>query len=108
MKPVAYEVKPAILAPVLLSLGTLFIAFNYTFWALAALPFIYLASICAAPNFNLADGCLAWIAIFIGGGISFFQKELGEAILCGSALSWILSGIEKWLRAKPIFEDKSD
>jgi hypothetical protein len=107
MKLIAYKIKPAIIAPVLLSLGTLFIAFNYTLWALAALPFIYLASICSAPNFNLADGCLAWIAIFIGGGISFFQKELGESIFCGAALSWILSGIEKKVRAKPVFKDKS-
>ena len=102
---VGYRVEPAIFAPIVLTIAAIFLAAG-TLWSLAAIPFIFLGSICAAPNFNLANGCLAWVAILVGFGVMLLHRELGGAIFVGTATSWLLSGIEKRLRMKPLFEDE--
>ncbi len=60
---------------------------------------------CAQPNLNLADGCLAYLAIMIGFGITFFHRPSGDAICIGALAGFLLSAFEKRLTAKPVYGD---
>ena len=86
--------------PGVLSLLSVFGAFLSP-WALLAVPFVWLGALCSAPNLNLADGCLAWIAIVIGFVLMFFWPP-GYLISVSTALSWFLSGFERMARARPV------
>ena len=101
-----YRVYPAKVAPLLCGAAAIFVAVAWTPWALCALPFIYVGSICAAPNLNLADGFLVIVSVFIGIGVAFLKREIGVAILLGAAISWMLSCIEKVITAKEIRNEK--
>ena len=48
------------------------------------LPFIWLGSVCAQPNLNLANGCLAYLAMLVGVGVTALCRPLGIAILAES------------------------
>src|SRR5579871_6418161 len=91
----------AIFVPALLCIGAGLISIA-SGWALLAIPFILLGSFCAAPNFNLADGLLAIVAVAVGMIVVHFQSDAGTAIVVGTASSWFLSGIEKQYRARPL------
>jgi hypothetical protein len=77
-------------------------AFLDSWWWLTALPFIYLGSICAQPNLNLADGCLAYVAMLVGFGTVLWFKPLGLAIAAGAMAGFYLSAIEKRVRMRPV------
>ena len=85
----------------LLSIIALIAADQYTVWYLATLPFIWLGSICAQPNLNLADGCLAYVAMIVGLVTIAFYKPLGAATLFGTMSGLYLSCIEKIMRMRP-------
>jgi len=101
MSAVRYRVYPAVFAPSFAAICAVILACTVNAWLLLALPFIYLGSICAAPNGNLANGCLSVVAVFAGFAVYHFQKEAGMAVIGGTSLSWFLSCIEKRIRAKP-------
>jgi hypothetical protein len=56
---------------------------------------------------NLADGCLAYLAIIIGIGLTFLHKPSGGAIWIGTLVSFYLSALEKRLTARPVYADDS-
>lgn len=105
-EPIAYRVRPAIVVPVLLSIGAVALGVTTNTWALVAIPFIVLGSVCAAPNHNLADGFLVIVASIIGLVVSKYHQDIGNSIFLGTVSSWFLSSFEKRYRAAPIYDDK--
>jgi hypothetical protein len=97
----AYIVRPAVFAPVVLSVATVVHAVQDSWWFLAALPFIWLGSVCAQPNLNLANGCLAYLAMMVGVAVAALHRPLGIAILAGAISGFYASAIEKWIRMRP-------
>jgi hypothetical protein len=69
---------------------------------LAAIPFVWLGSICAQPNLNLADGCFSYVA----GGVALivvrFHAPLGHAILAGVIGGYAFAVAEKIITMKPL------
>jgi hypothetical protein len=102
-----YRIYPAKVAPIIVAVVAICLCFSVTPWAFIALPFIYLGSICAAPNLNLADGFLVLISMILGLVVAFFEKEIGFIIIVGVASSWLLSAIEKTITAKPIEDEEN-
>jgi hypothetical protein len=107
MKPRGYIVYPATIAPIILSVITIVIASVQSWWYLAALPSIYIGSVCAQPNMNLADGCLAYVAAIVGFSVTNFLPPLGIAIFIGSVSGYYLSIIEKTVRMRPMEEPEA-
>lgn len=103
--PIYYRWKPAIVAPIVVCVVLVVLAFVESPWWLLSIPFAVYASLCAQPNLNLADGCLAYIAIMIGFGIMYFHRPSGSAICLGTLAGFYLSAFEKRLTAKPVYED---
>lgn len=103
--PIGYRIRPAVVAPLLVSGVAVVFAIQYSVWWLLAIPFAVLASFCGQPNLNLADGCLAYLSIMIGCGIAIFHRESGLAIFFGAFISLYLSALEKRLTAKPIYPE---
>src|SRR5437762_4288232 len=97
-----YIVRPAVFAPTILSLIFVVLCLRESWWFLAALPFVWLGSICAQPNLNLVNGCLAYVSIVVGFALVMLFKPLGLAILAGSLSGFYISAVEKRLRARPI------
>ena len=108
VKPIVYQVRPALLVPAVLCIVAISLAVTVTVWAVIAVPFIVLASFCAAPNFNFADGFLAAVSMALGLAIAFFHREAGASIFLGTLASWILSCAEKAIRAVPVPPDARD
>jgi hypothetical protein len=99
-----YRVRPAVIAPAVLAVAAMVFAVRQSWWALVALPFIYLGSVCAQPNLNLANGCLAYLAMLIGFGITALFPPLGFAILGGAMSGFYVSALEKWIRMRLVPE----
>jgi len=76
-------------------------AIQDSWWFLAALPFVWLGSVCAQPNLNLVNGCLAYLAMIVGVGVTALFRPLGIAILAGAISGFYGSAIEKRLRMRP-------
>ncbi|MDR2637643.1 MAG: hypothetical protein LBB55_04830 [Zoogloeaceae bacterium] len=105
MEPVVlFRVPCAVFVPASLCAGALALAVGGSLWWLLALPFVVLGSFCAAPNLNLADGFLALVAVVVGIVVSCFHAEAGIIIIVGTSASWVLSSIEKLVRAVPDHE----
>jgi len=98
-----YIVRPAVFAPAILAVAAIVAAFFDSGWFLAALPFIYLGSIWAQPNLNLANDCMAYLAMFVVVGLASLELcgPLGLAILAGSMSGFYVSALEKWIRMRP-------
>jgi hypothetical protein len=96
-----YIVRPAVVAPVVLAAIAIIVAVRESWWALAALPFICLGSISAQPNLNLANGCLAYLAMVAGFLVLALFRPLGFAILGGAMSGFYVSAVEKWIRMRP-------
>jgi hypothetical protein len=101
MKPRVYIIRPAVFAPAILSVIAVVAAVHVSWWFLAALPFIWLGSVCAQPNLNLANGCLAYLVMIVGFALCVFFRPLGFAIVAGAMSGFYVSAIEKRLRARP-------
>src|SRR5688572_12370918 len=101
MTPRAYIIRPAVFAPAVLSVGAVVLSVQDSWWFLAALPFIWLGSVCAQPNLNLANGCLAYLAMLVGVGVTALSRPLGIAILAGAISGFYVSAIEKRIRMRP-------
>jgi uncharacterized membrane protein YwzB len=95
-------------APAVLAVIAVIVAVRESWWALAALPFIWLGSICAQPNLNLANGCLAYVAMVVGFAVTAFFRPLGFAILGGAMSGFYVSAVEKWIRMRPAPEAEPD
>lgn len=93
-----FRVYPAVVAPASLSLAALVVAITVTWWWLAAIPFIWLGSICAQPNFNLADGCLTYLSVGAALIVLRFHPPLGHAILAGAIAGYLFAFAEKMIR----------
>ncbi|MDB6132266.1 MAG: hypothetical protein JWM59_509 [Verrucomicrobiales bacterium] len=102
MAPQVYTIRPAVFAPVFLSLAAIGAAVLLSWWFLAALPFIWLGSVCAQPNLNLADGCLAYLAMIAGGLIAGWFRWPGIIVIAGTMSGYLLSVVEKRLRMRPL------
>ena len=89
-----YIIRPAIFAPVFLTIFAIYLAIQVSGWFFLSLPFIWLNSLCAQPNINLADGCLAYLSILFGFVLIFFFKPIGLAILFGALLGFYFSAFE--------------
>ena len=105
--PIAYRVHRAIYVPLLLAIGAAWLAIAVNPWALLAIPFIVLGSMCAAPNLNLADGFLAVFAMVLEMVAANYFRDAGSAVFLGTFASWVLGSIEKRLRATPIYGNDS-
>ena len=104
-----YEIRPAIVAPILLAVAAVLMALPDSVWWLLAIPFVFLGSICAQPNLNAADGCLAYVSAVAGMVLTVFHEPSGYSIVCGVVSSFYLSALEKFLRAERIEStDKTD
>ena len=101
MEQRVYIVRPAIFTPAILSAICVVAAFERSWWCLAALPFIWLGSICAQPNLNLANGCFAYVAMLAGAVVAAFLPALGFSIFVGTFSSYCVSAVEKRLRMRP-------
>jgi hypothetical protein len=98
-----YVVRPAVFVPTALSVVALVASLMFSRWCILSIPFIWLGAICAAPNLNLADGCLAYVAMIVGFMVAvFFKPPVGEAIIVGTLCSYYMSVGEKNLRARPV------
>ena len=104
MKTTWYKVYQAIVAPLLLAITSL----TRTGWAFLSLPFIYLGSICAAPNMNLANGFLARLAMLLGLAGTQTNPAIGLPIFFGTSASWLLSSLEMCIRAQPLKDGEAD
>lgn len=96
-----YYIRPAIISPILCAGIAIMAAFYWSPWSLSALPFIYLGSICSAPNLNLADGFLVLVSCIIGGAACRLHLDIGLAIALGALGGWLLGAIEKNITARP-------
>jgi hypothetical protein len=101
-----YLLRPAIWAPLALTGGAVVVGNFHSAWALAAVPFIWLGSLCSAANFNLANGCLAMIAVVLGIVLAFWFKPIGLAIGIGAFSGWVLSGMEKAISLRPATDEE--
>lgn len=101
MTPRWYIVRPAIFAPSILAVVAIVAAIHYSWWFLAASPYIYLGSVCAQPNLNLADGCLAYLAVIVGVIALALFRPLGIAILGGVMSGYYASVVEKSIGMRP-------
>ena len=84
------------------------VSFVWSSWALVSIPFIWLGALCAQPNLNLADGCLAYLAVLASFVLGLFHPSIGLAIGIGTLSAYCLSVIEKTFRMRPYNEDKVD
>jgi hypothetical protein len=100
-----YRIYPAIFAPALLALAALVAALVVSWWWLAAVPFIWLGSICAQPNLNLADGCLTYLSVGAALIVLRFHPPLGHAIWVGAVTGYAFAFAEKMIRMRPVTED---
>ena len=100
-KPIAYRVYPAIISPIILTTSFAYLGVTNDSWFFASIPFSIMGTVCAAPNLNLANGCLVVISCLIGFILSIWFNMLGMAILFGSGTGWIVGAIEKRIRMKP-------
>ena len=103
-----YLVPQAVFVPICLGVGALVLGVAGHPWWFLALPFVLLGAYCAAPNFNLADGFLALIAVVIGALLSYFHTQAGVAVMLGTSTSWLLSSLEKGMRAVPVRETQRE
>jgi hypothetical protein len=101
MSPRAYIVRPAVFVPVVLSAFAIVVAAWVSWWFLVAVPFVWLGSICAQPNLNLADGCLAYVTIIVGLAVLPFFRPVGLAIVVGTISGLYASAVEKGIRMRP-------
>ena len=101
-----YRIYPAIMAPALLTLAALVAAITVSWWWLAAIPFIWLGSICAQPNLNLAAGCLTYLSVGAALVVLRFHASLGHAIWVGAVTGYVFAFAEKMIRMRPITEDE--
>lgn len=99
--PRRYIIRPAVFAPAVLSVIAVVLAVRDSWWFLAALPVIWLGSVCAQPNLNLADGCLTYLAMIVGAIVTAWFRPLGIAILSGAFSGFIASAIKKRIRMRP-------
>lgn len=97
-----HRVPQVIFAPSVLAIVFIALSTQLSWWFLIALPFVYLGSICAQPNLNLADGCLAYLAMILGFILLAFFKPVGIPILLGTVSSYYASAVEKWMRMRPV------
>lgn len=99
----AYRVFPSVVAPILLCGVAVYLGFTRDYWFLCSVPFVVLGTFCAAPNLNLADGCLEMISMVVGFAIALlWSRPLGRAIFIGSAVGWIGGAVEKRNRMRPL------
>jgi hypothetical protein len=81
-----------------------------SWWFLAAVPCVWLASLCAQPNLNFANGCLAYVLMIVGVVLMRLFLPLGSAVLAGTVCGFYLSAIEKWIfmreAATPEWDDE--
>lgn len=103
--PIYYRLKPALLAPLVVCGVGIALAFVDSPWWLLSIPCAVYASLCAQPNLNLADGCVAYFMFIVGFAIIYFHRPSGIAICFGTLASFCLSALEKRLTAKPVFSD---
>jgi hypothetical protein len=101
MTPRVYIVRPAVFAPVILSVIAIVASAQVSWWFMVSLPFIWLGSVSAQPNLNLANGCLAYLAMIVGFVVLALYRPLGIAILAGAMSGFYVSAIEKWIRMRP-------
>lgn len=102
-EPKPYRVFPSVVAPIVLSGFAAYFGFTRDYWILCSIPFIVLGSICAAPNLNLADGCLVLVASLVGVAVAaLWFRPLGQAIVAGSFAGWIGGAVEKRIRMRPL------
>lgn len=105
MTPRVYIVPMAVFAPAVLTVVAVAVSAQDSWWYLTAIPFIWLGSICAQPNLNGADGCLAYLAMIVGFALLVLFKPLGVAIVAGSVSGFYLSAAEKYIRMRPASDD---
>jgi hypothetical protein len=95
-------VREQLVSPILLGIGLqVYVFASENWWAMSALPLMFLGWIACAPNLNLADGCLPVVFTFslFAFGILFGSAN---AILAGLACgtTWAVASIEALLRMK--------
>jgi len=104
-KETLFYIPMPVWVPGCLSLVALGLALILSPWVLLGIPFVWLGAWCSAPNWNLADGCLAMVAVFVGFVAAPFT-HWGVVVSTSTSVSWFLSGFERWMRAYPVERDE--
>ena len=95
-------VREELLSPIVLGVGLqVYVFASENWWAMCALPLMYLSWCACAPNFNLADGCLpvVFTSSLFAFGILFGSANVTLAgLACGT--TWTVASIEALLRMK--------
>jgi hypothetical protein len=95
-----YVVPRLVYTPAILSAVALLVAGTRSWWALAAIPFIGLGCLCAAPNLNLANGCLAYVSMIVGLLLGGIHGPLSFSIFAGTAAGLYGGALEQNLRMR--------
>ncbi len=109
LKNHVFVVPRVIYAPVILSCVVLALTLLDSAWMLDALPFVWLGASGAAPNLNLANGCMAYLAMIAGCMILIFHAHecLGILILVGAASGYYTGVLEQRIRMRPFDKNAS-
>ncbi|MDD2238208.1 MAG: hypothetical protein PHG65_13470 [Kiritimatiellae bacterium] len=99
-------VRRARVVPILLAVAAVTMGITQSAWWFLSVPLVAVGWMCAAPNLNLADGMLAYLAIFTGFILLKFHEQSGLAVLAGAAVSFYLCAIEMRVTAKPYDPDR--
>lgn len=90
-------------APLVVAAGLVAFAVGRSDWvALVGLPLVYLGWCGAAPNLNLANGCLPVLAAGMTLGIGVMVGSSGLLAAAGACmLTWVAASLESAWRCRP-------
>ena len=91
----------------LLTLIAAALVFSYciSYWFLLSPFAIYLGAVCASPNFNLANGFLAWLLSILILPSALLNPHIAMALSGMCLISMYLCGFEYLIRKKPCTPD---
>jgi hypothetical protein len=70
-------------------------AWQSNWWLLFGVPLIYLGWVCAAPNLNLADGCLPQLVVIVGLILgAMVSPRVFSALGAVCWVSWLVCSLE--------------
>ncbi len=92
--------RPPVIALVLTATPLTVVGIAWDPSVLSGLPAAVVASFCAAPNFNLADGCLVVVGVVVSLALLLAFPVSASAMLLAFLVTWVLGGAEQNLRGR--------
>lgn len=88
---------------VILAILVGYAAWQHNWWLLLGIPFIYVGWVSAAPNLNLANGCLPQLILIVGlVGAAVLSRRWPLEIAAVCWISWLVLSLEEAYRAEPV------